>query len=308
MSESAVRLEAALHRHIAHSAHRSLVASGHYGAVVGVGIGRRLRAGRREPESVLSVFVSKKGDLKGQKRLPRRFNVHFAGQIYVVPVDVVELAVQSAEFHNRVLEPCSEIAVSANAAALGCVSWVLPSQQTPLFITAEHVVGFGAGGTAVFAAAGEHVGSVTKRAFDGKKIDAALVQAAAGVELRPSIPAHNTLGDVRYVTNDDVSHEAPSAHAFLPVSQKLVAVNVHQVHVLGTFAFIDSTGATRFPQELILTDPITQHGDSGAALFGLDWCPIGLCTGRVTATDGSVFDAFTELGPALDALGVDWVL
>jgi S1-C subfamily serine protease len=230
---------------------------------------------------------------------------HYGDETYAVPIDVVEIGLPTARFHTAPVEVSSRIGVRADTPR-GCVSWVLPTPSPGRVVTAEHVVGFGGGATPVFAAGGAEIGQVVARAYDDKQLDAALIEVSPDTTLSWTLPGIRTLGDVRYADADDVSDGASTAYAYVPVSRTFVDVIIRQVHVRGAFDFVDETGQTRTPQALILTDPCTARGDSGTALFARDGRPIGLLTGLVRSPAGRAWDAFTEFGPALDALGVEF--
>ena len=284
-------------RHAVTVAENRLIASGRFPGVLGVAVGYRMRSGIRQPSVVLTVFVKRKRrpeDLDG--KVPSSVSFVFRGRSYRIATDVVALGARRG--HAQTLVVGDPVSLASGAASLGVVSWLSTGGET-YGVTAEHVVGFGNVGAQLFSG-GSSIGTVTASAYETHKIDAVLFSLGSGVQPSSVLSGHS-LAPPRFVNSGDLTAPDGSnaAHAYLPHSGLMHDVAIRHVHVAGEIPLKNPLdGKTFYPRPLILTDLCTKAGDSGTLLLGADWSPLGLLSGI-----SGPFSCFTELAPALEALG-----
>jgi hypothetical protein len=277
-----------------------LVTKPRYPSVIGVGVGRRRRQRGWTSERVITVFVATKrpaGQLPARQRIPAVIAVSLPDRIIRLPTDVI--AMGAGRGRAQLLAAGDEVETSLTT---GRVSWV----SDTLAVTAEHVTGFASQGSVV-TSNNQPIGRVARLGYQINKVDAALIELEAGV-VTSQVVAGRKLGRPRYATDTDIFDPAKqnSVFVYLPATDTLTPVALRHVHVGPYFTLTGPDGTQFTPRPLAMTDICTHGGDSGTVLLGADYRPIALLSGVVEAADGQSYSCFTELGPALDTLQVDW--
>jgi hypothetical protein len=248
---------------------------------------------------VVTVFVQAKlpNERLSQRRIPSAIQVRYGDVTLRLPTDVI--AVGHARGRAQSVGPGTGIDVGTGS---GRLSWA----ANGLAVTAEHVVGFDSVGASVVAS-GSVIGKVVRLGYQVDKVDAALVELAAGTQTSNAVGGRS-VGRARYANGSDIYSPATGRRGwvYLSSSGRFEQVAIRHLHVGPYFRLVADDGTEFTPRPLALTDLCTDFGDSGTVLLGPDDRPIALLSGIVDAEDGHSYSVFTELGPALDTLQVDW--
>lgn len=248
---------------------------------------------------MVTVFVSSKlpKDRLKKGHVPSSISVRTKGVTLRLPTDLI--AVGAARGRAQALAPGDAVKSPSGS---GRLSWA----ANGLAVTAEHVAGFASLGASIVGPTGA-IGKVSKLGYQVDKVDAVLIDLIPGTPIT-NVVAGRTIGEPRYANDSDMYSPSTGRKAWVYLSHSGVfeQVAVRHLHV-GPFFKLTSADGTEFtPRPLAMTDLCTDFGDSGTVLLGADNRPLALLSGIVDAQDGHSYSIFTELGPALDSLKVNW--
>jgi hypothetical protein len=245
----------------------------------GYGLGQNIVGGHQRGRALV-FYVNSKPDLRmleKEARIPPAISLQFRGRTIKLPTDVQLLPNPKLELQMKRVDGRSD----------GTYTWPLDRKRS---ILAAHVAG---NRGSVVTLDGQSLGRVTRSLRSGG------LDAVEVTHERPSSLDNPWDGAFKHATPryPELADLDRKCSVWVRTQQRWETVTLWGTAV----GFTSPSLGPLAPQHLILTDWVTNPGDSGTLLLGWDCHPIGMLLGRLRWEKDS-YSAFTTLATAMDLL------
>ncbi len=270
--------------------------------VIGMAVGYRERTGRITDELALIVYVKPgrkekdKDSYARHQRIPDRVWLDVGGKRVWLPVDLIESEVGKPQRDIPCGRSVGNVNLNQNTGSVGWVARRI-SNDEPVFCSNYHVLlplpAHSTQTTLTFSGSPTQE-TISPSIFDGGKtnrdeigevilgrrdqtVDAAIIRPAAGVTPLPRVVGIGNYGAARFITPEDlvdgIEVQMRGRSTTEPARGRVV-----QYPGQFPFEYSDLTNPLLM-LDLIVTDIVTQAGDSGSVLLDRDLRPLGILLG-----------------------------